>query len=272
MFHYIYKITNNINKKFYIGVRSSLDKPSDDYYMGSGQLLWLAYQKYGKENFTKEILSEFSSRDEADLEEEKLVNHELVMNPNSYNIALGGKYPKGVLGCIRVVHPLIGCTFMSLEKFNDFKSTDNLWEKGNKHSTEHDSFLVTNLVNNEYSIFASNRQAAKFLGCDHKGIGTRLDKDHHKYLDILFTKGRSVVVSISKGKWVGDNYTITEYGNTLDIQNNLLKIPIDRFNISEGYKIVDLNGTKIKIFKNNKSKFISKEYLDEYKLDGWVSQ
>jgi group I intron endonuclease len=48
----IYKTTNLINGKFYIGK----DVKNQKSYLGSGKILKQAIQKYGKENFKKEIL------------------------------------------------------------------------------------------------------------------------------------------------------------------------------------------------------------------------
>ena len=52
---YIYKITNNLNNKIYIGLKTSSVEESESYY-GSGVLINLAIDKYGIDNFTKTIL------------------------------------------------------------------------------------------------------------------------------------------------------------------------------------------------------------------------
>ena len=52
MKHYIYKTTNLITKKYYIGKHSSKNIETDTY-LGSGKLLNRAIKKYGRHNFTR---------------------------------------------------------------------------------------------------------------------------------------------------------------------------------------------------------------------------
>ena len=82
----VYKITNLINGKFYIGVHKTND-PYDSY-MGSGVAIKEAIKKYGKVNFYKEILLITESKELAYLEESKLTVD--FFDRNNYNMKLGG--------------------------------------------------------------------------------------------------------------------------------------------------------------------------------------
>lgn len=85
----IYKTTNLINNKFYIGYHKT-ENPNDSY-LGSGKLLLKAIKKHGKENFKKEILFVFDNKEEALKKERILVNESIVKDKNSYNSKLGGE-------------------------------------------------------------------------------------------------------------------------------------------------------------------------------------
>lgn len=85
MYCTIYKTTNSINGKFYIGKHQT--KNLDDGYLGSGKLLKRAIAKHGIENFSKQILFVFESEAEMDAKEKELV----VICEQSYNLCEGGK-------------------------------------------------------------------------------------------------------------------------------------------------------------------------------------
>jgi hypothetical protein len=53
MFYYIYKITNNTNQKYYIGMHKTSNL--EDGYMGSGKLIKRAIQKHGQNGYLSEI-------------------------------------------------------------------------------------------------------------------------------------------------------------------------------------------------------------------------
>ena len=89
--YYIYRITNKVNGKTYIGQHKY--KKLNDNYMGSGKRLWEAYRKYGFENFEKKILVfNISKREHADLLEKTFIaaEREKVGIRNCYNISDGG--------------------------------------------------------------------------------------------------------------------------------------------------------------------------------------
>lgn len=90
MRHIIYKVTNTINNKYYIGRHSTNNV--DDGYMGSGIWIKNAIRKYGRENFIKEILDEANSSAELWELEKHYVNENVVKDENSYNMSVGGKH------------------------------------------------------------------------------------------------------------------------------------------------------------------------------------
>ena len=92
---YIYKITNTINGKAYIGISKHQPEKSRirKHLSGKGNILIAqAVQKYGRDAFTYEILekdifNEFMSQLEQDY-----IKHFNTMAPNGYNLTTGGNY------------------------------------------------------------------------------------------------------------------------------------------------------------------------------------
>ena len=93
-YHYLYRIDNTENKMFYYGIHSQRKDsgllPENDGYMGSGTALMRAQKKHGMDKFTKTVLKVFSTRDEARLEEMKIVDDSLVKDRKCYNLTIGG--------------------------------------------------------------------------------------------------------------------------------------------------------------------------------------
>jgi len=88
----IYKTTNLINGKIYIGQ----DTNNNEKYLGSGKLLKMAIKKYGKSSFIKEIIDSTNNKEELNLKEIFWIKH-LKSNDRSigYNITEGGE---GIVG------------------------------------------------------------------------------------------------------------------------------------------------------------------------------
>ena len=84
----IYKITNKVNGKMYIGQHQT--ENLDDGYLGSGDVIKRAVKKYGKESFTKEWLEFAENPEDLNYLERTYVNEEWLARPDVYNISLGG--------------------------------------------------------------------------------------------------------------------------------------------------------------------------------------
>ena len=97
MYYLVYRTTNLVNGKFYIG--KHLTKRVDDGYIGSGTNILRAKRKYGEENFKREILCCCSKTPEELLEKEthfiRLYKNDLCYN--IYDRSVGpGSIPKEV--------------------------------------------------------------------------------------------------------------------------------------------------------------------------------
>ena len=88
--YYIYRIRNLINNKTYIGQHKY--KKLNDSYLGSGKLIKQAIDKYGKENFKKEILEyNIPTVELANDFEQMYILFERAKGKAEYNLADGGK-------------------------------------------------------------------------------------------------------------------------------------------------------------------------------------
>ncbi len=88
--HYIvYKTTNQVNGKFYIGTHKTVDLNDD--YLGSGKYLKYAIKKYGVDNFKKEILFVFDNPEAMFAKEAEIVTEEFLSENNTYNLKKGGE-------------------------------------------------------------------------------------------------------------------------------------------------------------------------------------
>lgn len=85
---FIYKTTNNVNQRIYVGK----SKFNNENYLGSGRLIKAAIKKYGKTNFSKEIIDNAYTLNEINQKEiywiKTLKSH---ISEGGYNIAWGGE-------------------------------------------------------------------------------------------------------------------------------------------------------------------------------------
>ena len=100
MKYIIYKTTNLLNGMYYIGCHQTNDL--DDGYLGSGKHLKRAIKKYGHTNFKFEILYSVPTKNEMFELERRIVNEDLVKDPLTYNLKIGGSGGNpGIVGAFK---------------------------------------------------------------------------------------------------------------------------------------------------------------------------
>lgn len=89
MYGYIYKTTNLVNGKIYIGQKKS-DKFLGNQYLGSGKYLRCAIKHYGPNNFYVDLIEITNTKEDLDkLEKFYIQKFKSTNNTVGYNIALG---------------------------------------------------------------------------------------------------------------------------------------------------------------------------------------
>lgn len=123
-YYVIYKTTNLINNKYYIG-KQKTNNPYDDY-LGSGTLIEKAIEKYGENNFKKEILfCAFTEKIAFEVEKE-FVNEETINDSLCYNLKEGGD---GGWDCVnKTGQNIYGKNKENLEKFATPKAHEKIKE------------------------------------------------------------------------------------------------------------------------------------------------
>ena len=88
IYYTVYKTTNLINGKIYIGCHQTED-PYDDY-LGSGKIIKESIHKHGADSFTKEVLYIFDNADDMYAKEAELVDKDFIQETDNYNLVEGG--------------------------------------------------------------------------------------------------------------------------------------------------------------------------------------
>lgn len=243
LFHFVYKITNLINNKFYIGVHNTADL--GDGYKGSGNILRKAFQKYGKKNFVREILSFHKTEKDAYEEEKRIVNEKLLNDENCYNVSIGGKGNSVGMCPVRNIktgecrmmntHDLLyGKEYISVNKGSIpvLNKISNKYERISRddfnpsiHEGIHKGKIV--LYNTESKCFEQvdiddprrktgiliSASKNKVTVVDENGIWIQVDKNHPDYLS-------GKLKTVSKNKWTIRN-KITKKCISVPINSNV---------------------------------------------------
>lgn len=160
-FYTIYKITNLVNGKFYVGKHQT--KNLDDNYFGSGKYLEKAIIKYGRENFKKDIIFVFDNEEEMNLKEKEIVTESFISSPSNYNAKVGGE------GGFSLEESKSGSKAL-LEKYS--KEERSIRSKTHFHKTGLASL-------HPIQIKANGRKGGLIGGKRSAGLWTDERKDHH---------------------------------------------------------------------------------------------
>lgn len=172
MYYIVYKTTNLVNNKFYIGAHRTNNL--NDSYLGSGVALKNAIKKYGIENFVREILYIAVNESDMFFMEEKLILEN--MGENCYNMMPGGKggfdhinetdMHRGDKNCMhnpeirkKVINSMMLTRAMNKEKYDAISRKNlesaiksNTGKKKPEHSKFMQSWSVQNWKNNKEKI------------------------------------------------------------------------------------------------------------------------
>jgi Ni/Co efflux regulator RcnB len=141
MHYLIYKVTNLINNKIYIGAHKT--ENIDDNYMGSGKYIKLAIKKYGKENFKREILFILDSPSDMYKKEKEIVNEEFIKRYDTYNCKVGGR--GGMTAFMTDEEKDVFVKNMSKIKKSQYDDGMQTWNKGLKMTDEFRSKISESL-------------------------------------------------------------------------------------------------------------------------------
>lgn len=181
-FNYVYITTNLINGKQYVGDHSTNNL--DDKYIGSGRRLLPSIKKYGRNNFKKEILEFFPTKQEAFDLQEKYINEYNTLVPNGYNIS-----PKGG-------HNVKGC-FSEESKIKMSKT-----KTGHKHSEETKEKIRLSSLGKKMS-----DESKQKMGNIHKGVKTwNTGKTLSKEIKQKMSESHKGKSPWNKGKTLSDEH------------------------------------------------------------------
>lgn len=164
---FVYITTNRINGKRYIGQRVFKNKGWEKY-LGSGYQLVDAIKKYGRENFTKDIVHIAYSEDELDEQETKLIQFFDAANSDDYYNILPNA-------------STMGHNIPHTEEAKKRMSEDHWWYKLSKEEQDRRRKELAAMATGEKSHFYGRSYFEGISGKDHPNYGkVRTDEVREK--------------------------------------------------------------------------------------------
>jgi hypothetical protein len=183
MFFFLYKTTNLLNGKYYVGIHRTF--VLEDGYLGSGKHLLASIRKYGKANFLREIIEFFPDEETMIARELEVVDATFVKKEENYNIAVGGNLGSAERN---------GLSFKGRQhsaetkKLIAIKATSRVFDEATKNNLRSNSWAKKNPVQQKISasnagslggkakknllsatLLAEKKYRAKLLGLKNKG-------------------------------------------------------------------------------------------------------
>lgn len=164
-FNFVYVVTNLINGKQYVGDHSTnnLECSKTKKYLGSGIYILNALLKYGNENFKREILEFFPTKQQAFDAQEKYIIQFNTLISNGYNIS-----PKGginvVGGCSIETRRRIGLKHKGKIISEEQRRLISIALKGRIKSDEERKNLSKSLMEHKLSEETKNKIREKHKG------------------------------------------------------------------------------------------------------------
>jgi len=207
MFFTVYKTTNLINGKIYVGLHVT-DNLEDDY-LGSGSQLKLAVKKYGKENFKREYIKICNSPEEMYELEAEIVNEDFVKRTDTYNMKTGGTgswYHVNSNTEQKRKTSSIGGKIRSNQPDNPFKNPE--WQRQFDYNRAPEHMRSIGIKANSPDAIRKKKETFKNIGhqkgkknsqfgkcwITHPTLGNKsiLKEELDKFLSLGYTKGRKL--------------------------------------------------------------------------------
>lgn len=229
---------------YYIGKHYSKNIQSDKY-LGSGLFITRAIKKYGKQNFKREILYTLETQQEAYQIQQELVNEDVVKDKNTYNMCIGG------YGGMR--------------------------EGRSGRNSNYGKIVIENNGKTKF-IDPQEYEQYQSLGWVRKRSHNTGKIAIHKDQETLYINSQDFQLYNSMGYQLGHYRKITNK-NKVKLNDTKVQIMVDssliQKYVSNGWVLGGLprpnmiaTKNKVRIFKGNESKFVSKDQITYYLQNG----
>jgi hypothetical protein len=194
VYHILYKVTCLLTNKYYVGMHSTSNL--NDGYLGSGKILLRSLKKHGKENHFFEILETFPSRDCLIAREIEVVSEELLADPLSMNLMLGGKGGGGWTNVNNNPERHKASSQRGRESMAVLRNSDPVWEaqrKANLEKTQRRANTPEAILKMKATIAGSGpRVGPQYNSCwvNKSGEALRIQKEElESYLSQGYSRG-----------------------------------------------------------------------------------